>query len=70
MKTSMKTKQYLTFASVVFGLAATFHLLRLLFGWRIHVGRHEVPRGSSITGLLGAGALAAWGALLAVRDRE
>lgn len=66
----MQTKQYLTFASVVFGLAATFHLLRLLFGWRIRVGRHEVPRGSSVTGFLGAGTLAAWGAWLATRDEE
>lgn len=66
----MKTRQYLAVASVAFGIAASFHLLRLLFGWPIRVGRHEVPRGSSVTGLLGAGALAAWGAWLATQDEE
>jgi hypothetical protein len=67
---TMKRRRYLALASITFGLAAAFHLVRFLFGWPIRVGRHEVPRGSSVTGFLGAGALAAWGAWLAARDEE
>lgn len=66
----MKKQGYLAVSSLAFGIASTFHLLRLVFGWPIRVGRHEVPRRSSLTGFLGAAALAVWGALLALREKE
>lgn len=64
----MDTRRYFAVSSLVFGLASSFHLARLLFGWPVRVGRHDLPRASSLTGFLGAAGLAAWGALLALRD--
>jgi hypothetical protein len=63
----MKTKAYLVFSASIFALVALVHLVRFLEGWSAQIGTWVVPGYLSLICVLGAGSLAAWGALLARR---
>jgi hypothetical protein len=54
MNKSILLKAYLAISAYIFFSVATFHLLRILFKWRIVVGSFDVPFLLSFAGLPGS----------------
>ena len=54
----MTHKHFALMSSIVFGLVAVMHALRLLNGWHAEIGGFVVPMWYSVAGLLLAGYLA------------
>ena len=57
----MRDKAFPTLSALIFALGAGFHLLRMLAGWPIQVGRVTVPVGLSVPALALLGTLSIWG---------
>ena len=64
----MSQKTFTTIASMIFGIVALFHLLRILLGWPAVIGGWTVPMWLSWIGLVVAGGLSYFGINLAMRD--
>jgi hypothetical protein len=52
---------YLRISSVLFGLVAVGHLLRLFRHWSFEIAGRSVPTGASLVALVIAGCLCVWG---------
>jgi hypothetical protein len=65
---SMSQKTFTIIASVIFGVVALFHVLRIFLGWPAVVGGWTVPMWVSWIGLVIAGGLSYLGIDLATRD--
>ena len=64
----MRVNAYLTATSIVFGLIALAHVLRLVYAWPIAVGTWQVPVELSWSGAAIAGGLCIW-AIFLLRKR-
>jgi len=64
----MSQKTFTIIASVVFGLVALFHVLRIFLGWPAVIGAWMVPMWLSWIGLVVAGGLSYFGIDLAMRS--
>ena len=63
----MSQKTFTIVASVIFGIVALFHLLRIFFGWPAIIGGWTVPMWISWIGLVVTGGLSYSGINLAMR---
>jgi hypothetical protein len=63
----MSQKTFTIIASMIFGIVALFHVLRIFFGWPAVVGGWTVPMWLSWIGLVVAGGLSSSGINLAMR---
>jgi hypothetical protein len=63
-------RAYLWISSVVFGLMALLHILRLALNWPAQVGEWSVPSWVSWIAVLAAGALSIWALRLLRRERS
>ena len=63
----MSQKTFTIIASVIFGLVALLHVLRIFFGWPAVIGSWTVPMWLSWIGLVVAGGLSYSGIILAMR---
>lgn len=57
----MNTKAYLIVSTVIFGLVAVMHLLRLALGWSVVLGMTSVPFWVSLLAVLVSAGVAIWG---------
>jgi len=57
----MNTKAYLIVSTVIFGLVAVMHLLRLALGWSVVLGMTSVPLWVSLLAVLVSASVAIWG---------
>jgi hypothetical protein len=57
-------RAYALLTGVLFALIACAHVLRLVFGWPVQMAGLAVPMWVSWFGILGAGVLAVWAALI------
>ncbi|MFI4970879.1 MAG: hypothetical protein ACHP7D_11800 [Lysobacterales bacterium] len=57
----MKTQTFVMISTIIFGLVAIVHLLRIMQGWAVQLGPYTIPAAASWLGLLVAAALCAWG---------
>jgi hypothetical protein len=64
----MKQRTFTTIASVIFGVVALFHVLRIFLGWPAVIGGWTVPMWVSWIGVIVAGGLSYFGINLAMRD--
>ena len=64
----MSQRTFTIIASVIFGVVALFHVLRIFFGWPAVIGGWMVPMWLSWIGLVVAGGLSYFGISLAMRD--
>jgi hypothetical protein len=60
----MSKKLYLALSGTIFLLVGIFHLLRLLYHWRIVVGTTTIPVALSFVGLPAATGYCVWAAWL------
>ena len=63
----MSQKTFTIIASVIFGVVALFHVLRIFLGWPAVIGGWTVPMWLSWIGLAVAGGLSYFGIKLATR---
>jgi hypothetical protein len=63
----MSQKTFTITASVIFGIVALFHVLRILLVWPVVIGGWTVPMWFSWIGLVVAGGLSYFGINLAMR---
>ena len=63
----MSQKTFTITASVIFGVVALFHVLRIFLGWPAVIGGWTVPMWLSWIGLVVAGGLSYFGINLAMR---
>jgi hypothetical protein len=63
----MSQKTFTIIASVIFGVVALFHVLRIFFGWPAVIGSWTVPMRLSWIGLVVAGGLSYFGINLVMR---
>lgn len=63
----MRNKVYLYVSSLIFGVVALAHLLRVVNQWPVQVNAFAVPQWVSWPGLVVAGVLCIWGITLARR---
>jgi hypothetical protein len=63
----MSQKTFTIRASVIFGVVALFHVLRIFLGWPAVIGGWTVPMWLSWIGLVVAGGLSYFGIKLATR---
>ena len=70
MKNIFSEKVYLAISGSIFLLVAAFHLLRMLFQWKIVVGTFEVPFLLSYSGFPTAAAYSAWAFWLIRKERK
>jgi hypothetical protein len=63
----MSQKTFTIIASVIFGVVALLHVLRIFFGWPAVNGGWTVPMWLSWAGLVVAGGLSYFGINLAMR---
>lgn len=63
----MSQKTFTITASVIFGIVALFHVLRILLSWPVVIGGWTVPMWFSWIGLVVAGGLSYFGINLAMR---
>ena len=63
----MSQKAFTIIASVIFGVVALFHVLRIFLGWSALIGGWTVPMWLSWIGLVVAGGLSYFGINLAMR---
>jgi hypothetical protein len=63
----MSQKTFTIIVSVIFGLVALLHVLRIFFGWSAVIGGWTVPMWLSWIGLVVAGGLSYFGINLAMR---
>jgi hypothetical protein len=63
----MNTKAYLIVSTVIFGLVAVMHLLRLALGWSVVLGMTSVPLWVSLLAVLVSASVAIWGLSLVRR---
>jgi len=54
-------KPYVAISALIFALVAAAHLARLVRGWHVQVGAHDIPMSLSWLGLVVTAALAIWG---------
>ena len=66
----MNSRVYLVISSIIFGIVAIFHLLRVLFDWSLVFGTWPAPMWMSWFGAVAAGILCRWACSLARRRRE
>ena len=64
----MSQKTFTIIASMIFGVVALFHVLRIFLGWPAVIGGWMVPMWVSWIGLVVAGGLSYLGINLAMRD--
>ena len=64
----MNQRIFTIIASVIFGVVALFHVLRIFLGWPAVVGGWTVPMWVSWIGVIIAGGLSYFGINLAMRD--
>jgi len=64
----MKQRTFTIIASVIFGVVALFHVLRIFLGWPAVVGGWTVPMWVSWIRVIVAGGLSYFGINLAIRD--
>ena len=64
----MQVRAYLLMSAAIFGLVTLGHAGRLFFHWPLHLGGIDIPMWASWFGVLGPGALSAWGFAAARRD--
>ena len=64
----MSQKTFTIIASVIFGVVALFHVLRIFLGWPAVIGGWMVPMWFSWIGLVVAGGLSYFGINLAMRS--
>jgi hypothetical protein len=64
----MKQRTFTIIASVIFGVVALFHVLRIFLGWPAVIGGWTVPMWVSWIGVIVAGDLSYFGINLAMRD--
>jgi hypothetical protein len=65
----MKPRPYLLTSAILFGLVCLAHVTRLFHAWPVELAGRVVPWWASWPGFLIAGALSAWGFLLAARAK-
>jgi hypothetical protein len=58
------TKLYVAITTIIFAAVALVHLVRLVQGWPVELGSNTIPMSVSWVGLVVAGALMIWGAML------
>ncbi|MGB7770603.1 MAG: hypothetical protein WBL43_01955 [Pseudolabrys sp.] len=63
----MSQKTFTITASVIFGIVALFHVLRILLSWPVVIGGWTVPMWFSWIGLVVAGGLSYFGINLVMR---
>ena len=63
----MSQNTFTIIASVIFGVVALFHVLRIFLGWPAVIGGWTVPMWLSWIGLVVAGGLSYFGIKLATR---
>jgi hypothetical protein len=63
----MSQKTFTIIASVIFGVVALFHVLRIFLGWPAVIGGWTVPMWLSWIGLVVAGGFSYFGIKLATR---
>jgi hypothetical protein len=52
-------RPFTSLAAIIFAVVALVHLLRLAYGWAVTIVGADVPRWTSVVGLVIAGVLAA-----------
>jgi hypothetical protein len=57
----MQQRLFQIIAAGIFGLISIMHIVRIVFGWEVHVGPTEIPFSISWAGLIGTAALSVWG---------
>ena len=55
------SNSYTAVTMVIFAIVAILHIVRLVKGWSVHVGPHEIAMSVSWVGLVVSGLLAIWG---------
>jgi hypothetical protein len=61
---AMNTKAYLIVSTLIFGVVAVVHLLRLVLGWSVVLGMTSVPLWVSLLAVLVSASVAIWGLTL------
>jgi membrane protein YdbS with pleckstrin-like domain len=52
---------YAAVSVLIFAIVAIMHLVRIINGWSVAIGPHNIPRSVSWAGLVVAALLAVWG---------
>jgi hypothetical protein len=58
------SKSYVAISALIFALVAVGHLVRIVQGWAVQIGPHDIPMSLSWIGLVVTTALAVWGATI------
>jgi hypothetical protein len=57
---------YATVTVLIFAIVAIMHLVRIIRGWSISIGPHNIPMSASWAGLVVSALLALWGVVQAI----
>lgn len=55
------SNSYAAVTVLIFAIVAIMHLVRIVNGWSVAIGPHDIPMGVSWAGLVGSALLALWG---------
>ena len=59
---------YAAVTVLIFAIVAIMHLLRIIKGWSVSIGPHEIPMSASWAGLIVSALLALWGVVQAINN--
>ena len=62
------SNSYAAVSVLIFAIVAIMHLVRIINGWSVAIGPHNIPMSVSWAGLIVAALLALWGVSQAINN--